>query len=345
MQTVNSEYVHEHTKHAIVSPLFQIVCSVITSCLFGYMLYSRIHFWNGNDVVPKIESVNPKMYAMFGGFAQTVQVGLHIEDIIALDVINNNFIISGNVSFMFISNLVSINMLGGFSFARAELLEKMAPIIQVQHNHMFVQYPIRVKFKTPLNLKDFPFDNHSIVLELNHLVFSPSELMFEPEMQFFSVREKSAFGWHIMNKQMNFGYREIVLMGKNSYYPTVIFIINIMRSGMQYPLTLFLPLLMIFFIMLFAFSIKQEETRITLTASSVTGILAYRFVIANLSPQSGYFMLSDYFFFLFLGLSIIFFFVNSVEIFYHQFSTALKKLIVVIFHIAVNCSIAYLLHG
>ena len=52
----------------------------------------------------------------------------------------------------------------------------------------------------------------------------------------------------------------------------------------------------------------QESTRmLTLAMSSMTGLLAYRFVLQNLTPKAGYFILSDCFFFLLLALVFLVF--------------------------------------
>jgi hypothetical protein len=242
---------------------------------------------------------------------------------------------------------ISLNSLGQFSFARADILERSTPnMTLLPDSRMIVEYKVKVRLKSPLSLSNFPLDSHRIVLELNHTKISATEILFESGLQFFQIATSNIGGWIIVDQQIAPGYTKTVLSKKDPqeilYYPTVFFFIDVMRSGTQYPLTLFLPLLMIFFIMLFAFSISKEETRITLTASGVTGILAYRFVIASLSPQVGYFMLSDYCFFLFLGVSIIIFLLNIVDIFYTNFSRVTKNIYIIIFHLITNSTIIYL---
>jgi hypothetical protein len=92
---------------------------------------------------------------------------------------------------------------------------------------------------------------------------------------------------------------------------------------------------------MFCFSIQEANTSISIAAGSVTGILAYRFVIANMSPKVGYFVFSDYLFFLFLTMSTLVFLVNISDIFYHNISLHLKRIILFLIHIATNFITAY----
>jgi hypothetical protein len=330
-----------------VSPIFQIILITVSSLILGFTLYTQINTWKQKDPMPALETINPITYKSFGGFALPITAGLYIEDFNVFDTVKNDFVMSGIVWFMLPPGAISLNSLGQFSFARADILERSSPnMLLLPDNQMIVEYKVKIRFKSPLSLSNFPLDSHRIVLELNHTKISATEILFESGLQFFQVQAANIGGWTIVDQQIAQGYTQTILTKKDPteilYYPTVFFFIDVLRSGTQYPLTLFLPLLMIFFIMLFAFSIKKEETRITLTASGVTGILAYRFVIASLSPQVGYFMISDYCFFLFLSLAIIIFLVNIVDIFYANFSRIVKSLLVVIFHLIINSAIIYL---
>lgn len=335
-------------KIPLVSPLFQISLIGLSSLTFGLNLYNQIQTWKQNDPIPAIETINPVTYKNFGGFAQPIKVGLYIENFNVFDTVKNDFILSGIVWFMFPIGALALDTLGQFSFARADMLERSRPMTLLFENYTIAQYKVKIRFKSPLLLHDFPLDNHRIVLELNHTMISPTEVLFESGLQFFQIKPSDISGWAIVDRQIAQGYTKIVLSEENPtkefYYPTVLFLIDTMRSGTQYPLTLFLPLLMIFFIMLFAFSMQRDEIRITLTASGVTGILAYRFVIANLSPQVGYFMISDYCFFLFLGVAVIIFLVNIVDIFYANFSHIIKNILVIMFHLITNITIIYLFY-
>ena len=345
---ISSFSTNKDQKNPLVSPLFQIILITLSSLIFSINLYNQINTWKQKDPIPVIETVNPITYKNFGGFAYQVKVGLYIEDFNIFDTVKNDFLLSGIVWFMFPIGAFALDTLSQFSFARADILERSRPITLLFENYMVAQYKIKIRFKSPLFLHDFPLDNHRIVIELNHTVISPTEMLFESGLQFFQIKPSNIAGWEIVDRQITQGYTKVILSEENPtkefYYPTVLFLVDTMRSGTQYPLTLFLPLLMIFFIILFAFSIQKEETRITLTASGVTGILAYRFVIANLSPQVGYFMISDYCFFLFLGLSIMIFLVNIVDIFYANFSRFIKNSFVIFFHLITNATIMYLFY-
>jgi hypothetical protein len=65
---------------------------------------------------------------------------------------------------------------------------------------------------------------------------------------------------------------------------------------------------MLYFISLFCFAFDPEThsgTIFSLASAGVTGLLSYRFVIENMTPKVGYFVLSDRLFVLFLTASLI----------------------------------------
>ena len=111
------------------------------------------------------------------------------------------------------------------------------------------------------------------------------------------------------------------------------------RFGTRQLISILLPLLLIFYITVFCFSI-EPQTSIGLSTGSMTAIIAYRFVIENLSPASGYFMLSDYLFFLILSACFITFFLNVLDVFLFTIPMNIKKAGIIGIHgfvIAVSC--------
>ena len=86
-------------------------------------------------------------------------------------------------------------------------------------------------------------------------------------------------------------------------YPKVVFAISAQRNGLQGILLIFLPLFLISFITLFTLSFDPEtdsRSMLSLATSGLASLIGYRFIIQGISPDVGYFMLSDQIFILFL---------------------------------------------
>ncbi len=95
------------------------------------------------------------------------------------------------------------------------------------------------------------------------------------------------------------------------YHPRVIFALDYTPTGLRQLVSIILPLLLIFSLTIFTFSMDPEpyyRSILTLSSGAVTGLIAYKFVIENLSPKVGYFMLGDMLFFLFLTMTFVIFF-------------------------------------
>ena len=104
---------------------------------------------------------------------------------------------------------------------------------------------------------------------------------------------------------------------KNVYHPKILFAIDFQRAGIQDILLIFIPLCLMLFMCLFGlgFDPPGDSAKIlTLSLSGITGLISYRFVLQNLTPQVGYFILSDFFFLLFLSLSFVSFFIGLIMI-------------------------------
>jgi hypothetical protein len=336
-----------HRNNRLVSPWFQVILIAVSLIIIGYSFYVRINSFRPQDPMPIIKIINPAAFKNFGGFASEVNVGLIINEFEVFDLVRNDFVFTGELWFSFVPGTISLATLEKFSFARSEILNQSKGRTRLVDDKMFVQYAIRVRMKSPLILKSFPLNSHRLYITLDHLYTSPSEILFSPSFQHFNINANSLmFGWRIIDRHVATGYVESILdpfdASKTISHPTALFFIDIIRGGIQYPLTLFLPLLLIFFVIMFSFSIKKSETRINLAVGGVTGILAYRFVIGSLSPQTGYFMLSDYLFFLFLMVSIFIFLINIIDIHYRPLEIKAKQFIVFAIYALVSAATLYL---
>jgi hypothetical protein len=195
-----------------------------------------------------------------------------------------------------------------------------------------------------LNYADFPLDDHTIYLVLSNHFFSPSEVIFHSDRSSFNVTALIT-GWRAVDHAVETGFNTVVLDKfddrKITSFPVAIFSIDFSRNAMRYVLTILLPLMLIFYLVLFSFSV-EPGTSISLTAGGITGMLAYRFVIENLSPATGTFMMSDYLFFLFLAGSFFVFFLNLIDIAAIRIPLVIKEILLFALYLLMTFTSIYL---
>ena len=146
-------------------------------------------------------------------------------------------------------------------------------------------------------------------------------------------------GWTLQDEHVYSGYSTSQLEAPNKekaiYHPRVIFAIDFNLQSLRHLFTILLPLILMFFITTFSFSMDPAyyyRSIISLSSGAVTAMLAYRFVIENLSPKVGYFMLSDSLFFLFLTACCIIFLINTKTL---DLSRRSKQLATIFIHVLV----------
>lgn len=338
-----------NTSYKPVGVVFQFILIVTTSIIFALFVRHATFMFTSSDPHLELKKFTPKILNKFGGNSNIVSTGLVINDFLVFDPVKNDFIFKGTIWFEFDPTAILPATLGKFVIERSEILEKSEADVRIIHEKLFVRYDIKVRFKSQLNYALFPFDDHRIYLQITHPFMSPDEIIFDSSRSNLVVQASAAsFGWRNVDHQVQTGYVETVIdkqdQQKNITHPSVLFSIDYARSSIRYASNILLPLLAIFFISLFIFSIdvsRYATSAITLSAGCVTGLLAYRFVIENLSPAVGYFMTSDYIFLAFLALvSLVFCFSILLPKIPHNF----KVLALIIFHVVLYGILSILVH-
>jgi len=332
-----------------VSPLFQIICILLSASIITLMLYIASHNTQATEPMPLVEQINPETLTEFGGFPDEVTVGLYIEQFQTLDILHNNFMFNGIIWFLLNPGVISLDSLQKFEFQRGEIVYLSKPNIQLYKKKLLVQYHARVKFTSALDYQAFPIDNHKINLVFTHPFITLSEALFESSTNNFVVKAQTeASGWKLQDQQVSYGYVTARLneddAEQNKYIPQVIFSMDFVRIGSRAVVSILLPLLLVFYLAMFTFSLDPRLS-ITIATGSITAILAYRFVIENLSPATGYFMLADYLFFLFLTASCFVFCLNVVNAFTTRIKSYYKKYVIVAIHLIVLIAIMYAIQG
>lgn len=339
---------NKNQKNKPVPIIFQFIMIVITSLTISACLYRSFRYFSTNEPEVTVQKVTPALLEKFGGHPGIITAGLTISDFLIFDPVKNDFTFIGVLWFEYDPTMITLDLLGKFMFQRAEILEKSEPDTRIVNDKFIVRYTVKIHFKSQLLYQSFPLDNHRVSLQLFNPYIATSDAIFESVASNFSIKAATtALGWTLINKEVSTGFISAEgKMGQGQtklYYPVILFSLEYLRSGIRYAFTILLPLLAIFFISLFSFSLdptRYATLAITLTAGSVTALLAYRFVIENMSPAVGYFTMSDYIFFLFLCMvSIVFIFSMILK----NIPRFIKVILVFTLHLTVCLVLLYLM--
>lgn len=272
--------------------LLIVLSEITTTATQNFPIYEQI---------PKINRVTPAKIREWQGVPAQVDVGLYIRHFQTFDMVGNNFIMDGIIWFQFDPALISLETISKFSFEKAELLYKSEPATKLAENKFFVRFDVRIRFSVNLDYRIFPFDNHRMSIVLENRFVPPSELVFISNKSYFAFAETlDISGWGFMNKSVLTGYTQAVLeervASKTFPHSVAVFTIDLRNKGERVVSLVMFPLLVIFFISLFGFTLdpKTNPNLVLLTnAGTVSSLLSYRFIVDSLTPHVGYFLFSD----------------------------------------------------
>ncbi len=300
---------------AVIRPKYQVLALFVTAVVSIYMLNRALSLFRPLEKMTQLLSITPKKIKEWGGEPTIVQVGLYITNWHEFDVRDNHFVFDGVLWFQFDPALISLDTVGKFSFEKGEILKKSKPDTKLIDGKLFAEYEIRLRFTTNLIHHRFPLDDHRIFISMINTFVSPSEVIFKVNKSSFSISE-SVFipDWKQIDYDVKSGYerQDIDKYDKRKVIrnPKVVFILDFRRSGVSLIMIILLPIFLIFFIGLFSFSFDPELAQmpiVLIATTTLTSLVAYRFIIQRMSPTVGYFLLSDLMFTLFLAFSFVVF--------------------------------------
>ncbi|MGB8467703.1 MAG: hypothetical protein WCE21_01750 [Candidatus Babeliales bacterium] len=331
-----------------VSVRFQLFLMLLSMIILIFGAYRSSQSFDALDLKPEVLSISPADIKRFGGQPSNIKVGFVINDFSRFDIVKGEFELKGIIWFEFDPSVVSLAILEQFSFERAISIERSQPHAKIIDNKtIFVWYSIKVHIIQPLQYSGFPLDDHTLYFILNNNALNTNEVQFVAEPENFLIDiDMSMLGWDMVGKATVDGYIRTSLGSSDEYKvierPVALFSVDFLHSSMRQSLSILLPLLLIFFLSLGAFSIdyvEYPESVLSLPIGGVTALLAYQFVIQSISPNVGYFMLSDIIFFVILAAIFCTFFFS---IFVSEISVFFKKIFIVSMHAIVDSILLYL---
>ncbi len=338
----------------IIRPHFQAVAVVVTSGIIFLMLYMALQRSHSLEKPTQLLSITPKKIKEWGGDPTIVQTGLFITSWHEFDVQDNEFVFDGLIWFQFDPALISIDTIDKFSFEKGEILKKSKPDTKLIDGQLFVEYRIRLRFTSNLSHKLFPLDDHLIFIGMINTFVTPSEIVFKVNKASFTQSE-SVFipDWKQIDYEVDSGYEEQDIdkydKRKLIRVPKVIYTLEFRRSGVNLIMLILLPIFLIFFIGLFSFAFdptKAQMPIVLIATTALTSLVAYRFIIQTMSPRTGYFLLSDLIFSLFLAFSFLVFIIGIGVVHLNKmprFLVIFRGIVFLLFHGIVLFTLFYLL--
>ena len=337
----------------IVRPEYQVVMLLITTSIVLLLGGRALYRFRPLEQQPELFSITPAKMRKWAGDPVTVTVGLYVSSWHQFEMVENEFVFDGVVWFQFDPALIALETIGKFSFQKGELLQKSEPNTKLIDGKLFAEYKIRLRFSTILNHSFFPLDDHHIYITLVNTYVTPSEVIFKSFKSDFELSSGIHIpAWNQIDKAVMTGYAKELFdkfdERKSIRYPEVVLGLDFTRSGISLLLLIFLPVFLIFFLSLFWFTFKPEQSGpiMALTTGAITSLIGYRFVIQNMSPKVGYFLLSDHLFTFFLALAFISFVFALFLVNRGSMSPALviaRGIIFITFHVLFMCIWYYLL--
>jgi hypothetical protein len=288
--------------------------AIISTALFlvGLLLWKN-RYTEPADPETKIWMLNAKEQR----HASVVTVGLHINSFPTFSFVKNEFLIDGILWFRFPQGAESIKTLEGFTIQNSILQEnglllyKSAPIIKLLENEVLVSYHIQTVFKTNLDFKHFPLQSHRLSIIVQNKNVTPYELYFNStDKEFTLAQEDLVMQWLPRKMSVKTGYIKSELELSNPAmdisYPSAVFSIDFQSVGGRDLMSLYFPMLVLFFIIIFCLLIDISDiSRLTYVATAFPILVLFRMVIDGVSPSVGYKTHVDFVFYLLVFLSLL----------------------------------------
>ena len=275
--------------------------------LFAYAL----SIFRTDDPVHQVKTVSAEMRKEYRDFSAKVRAGLFINNFPEFNFIKNLFVVDALIWFEYDQGELMLSTIEKFSFENSKNLIKSPPKIRNYGEKMLVTYNIKFDVKTDVNFHRFPLEDHRLSLVLINDSITAEEMYFDDNVHALSFKvgdDVFTSDWKIHSLSKIPGYEPLQFdeynRGRVVNVPKVAFTIDFRKAGLNKILIILVPIFAAIFLSLFTFlmSFNSHQGKYTLSITSVTALLGYRFVIDQMSPVVGYFTIVDKLFIFFIGL-------------------------------------------
>jgi hypothetical protein len=288
---------------------YHITALVGAIALVGFLFYNQ----TGVVAIYDQPVTNLTMNKTFDE-AHTVNVGLFVLDFKQFDVASSNFSIDCVIWFDFDSTVVDEKKVSKFFLTKGKVEKIMhAEVVTQDNKRRLAKYYSRVSFRSPLDYRNHPLDDHRISIRVANLNFDAEEILFKTADESFDSHKVLYVGqWNPVKKTTLYGYEELSLDSNNSNrsikFPKAIFSFEFQKSAIEKIFLTYIPLYMIFFLGLFSLTLGLEINKkmiFNLALGSISALIFYRPTLDKNAPNAGYFTFSDKLFTFFIISSFV----------------------------------------
>ena len=299
--------------------LFQSTTIKLYAILFAIVYLACFLFWQSSntparDLAPQPLELNEKEKSK----ASTVEVGFYINSFPEFSFEKGNFVIDGILWFKFPSGSESLQTIEQFTIANSlvqsndSLIYRSEPIIKLIDNHVLVSFNVQTNFTQYTNHKSFPLSDHKLSIIIENRSATPQEINLVSKKENVVINKDILnISWQPKDIEVRTGYFSAPLTNPENpamtmHYPVAVFTIYFENIGIRELVSLYFPLLVIFFIILFCLLLDITDiSRLSYIATAVPILVLFRMVIDGVSPDVGYNTHIDYFFYLLILLSLV----------------------------------------
>lgn len=232
---------------------------------------------------------------------QEVKVGVYVLNIGKFDVATGSYVVDFYLNFdcPIDCSVVDFEFLNG----RATSIDK---IIDTPTNRF---YRVQANLASNVDLKDYPFDSHSLTIEIEEKSNSINRVVFVPDVEQSGIDPAVIFvGWDLKGWDSISETHEYAVYDET--FSRYIFFIHIERIALASLLKIFLPILFIMIISMLAIFIGTDKigNRFGLNTSALLSAVFFHLNITSSIPPTGYLTFADKFMivaYISLGLNLL----------------------------------------
>lgn len=291
-----------------------LISAVLTIAMF-LVAVTQLHLTDPPRVVTPVASpadpATPRPRA--------ITVGLSVEDLLVFDMAANNFEFDGAVWFEGELDGLDLTQLETFTFDRGKVLSKSA----ARREGSRITYLVRGRVLTDLRYELFPFDDHRLDIVVELPMARAGEIALTTGND-IAVLPAPAVpdGWRLLSTEGRAGLRPVQLSRNGAIgIPEAVFSFSFKHTGFRRTFAVFVPLFFIFFLGLSSLTLdptKDFPSVLALAVGSLTALLFYKIVVAEITPIVDYFTIADFVYTLLLVIVTMIFCLHVVLLHHYE---------------------------
>lgn len=231
-----------------------------------------------------------KAEAMQPSNPMEVHVGVWLVNVGKVDLAASSYRLDFYLWFKFNPYEINVTQVKEFEFVNAAEPPK-SEIIAVDWESGYIEYRIRGDFIKTFDFTRYPFETHTLTIELEHKSLNASILAFKPDLTSAIDETVNVAGWEIG------GFEPNVLehMYGNEAYSRFVFAVFLKRPALSAFVKSVLPIMVITTISLLTFFISPQNfgQRIGLGVSTLMSASAFHLSLLSGIPPIGYLTFAD----------------------------------------------------